>query len=86
MICPEAKAQIYSVDENLPANQVAQMFGVLDRLERTHEKEKGEVADEKVNCKRSKVVFVGCVSIFYNDRGLIFITHANKDLVDHGKT
>ena len=81
-MCPEAKSQIYSVDENLPANQVARMFGVLDRLERTREKEKGEVADEKVNCKRSKVVFVGCVSIFYNDRGFIFIPHANKVLAD----
>ena len=75
---PEAKAQIYSVDENLPANQVARMFGVLDRLERTREKENGEVTDEKVNCKRSKVVFVGCVSIFYNDRGLIFIPTLTK--------
>ena len=49
---PEAKAQIYSVNENLPANQVARMWGVLDQLERTREKEKdGEAADEKVNCK-----------------------------------
>ena len=36
----EAKAQIYSVNEDLPANQVARMWGVLDQLERTHEKEK----------------------------------------------
>ena len=28
----EAKAQIYSVNENLPADQVAQMWGVLDQL------------------------------------------------------
>ena len=49
---PEAKAQIYLVNENLPTNQVARMWGVLDRLERTHRKEKdGKVADEKVNCK-----------------------------------
>ena len=61
------------------------MLGVLDRLERTREKEKGEVADEKVNCNRSKVVFVGYVLIFYNDWGLIFIPHANTDLADHGK-
>ena len=49
---PEAKAQIYSVNEDLAANQVARMWGVLDQLERTREKKKdGEVADEKVNCK-----------------------------------
>ena len=49
---PEAKAQIYSVNEDLAANQVARMWGVLDQLERTRRKEKdGEVADEKVNCK-----------------------------------
>ena len=49
---PEAKSQIYSVNENLPANQVARMWGVLDQLERTRGKEKdGEAADEKVNCK-----------------------------------
>jgi hypothetical protein len=37
---PEAKAQIYSVNKNLLANQVARMWGVLDQLERTREKEK----------------------------------------------
>ena len=37
---PEAKAQIYSVNENLPANQVARMWGILDQLERAREKEK----------------------------------------------
>ena len=49
----EAKAQIYSVNENLPANQVARMWGVLDQLERTRGKKKkdGEVSDKKVNCK-----------------------------------
>ena len=68
---PEAKAQIYSVNENLPANQVARMWGVLDQLERTREKEKdGEAANGKVNCEKSKVCLFGCVSIFYNDRGL----------------
>ena len=43
----EAKAQIYSVNENLPADQVARMWCVLDQLERTHRKEKksGEVAE-----------------------------------------
>ena len=45
----------------------------------------GKAADGKVNCKKSKVVFVGCVSMFYNDWGLIFIPHANTDLADHGK-
>ena len=45
---PEAKAQIYLVNENLPANQVARMWDVLDQLERTRRKKKdGEVADEK---------------------------------------
>ena len=51
---PEAKAQIYSVNEDLPADQIARMWDVFDRLERTRErKEKkgGEVADGKVNCK-----------------------------------
>ena len=45
---PEAKAQIYSVNKNLPANQVARMWGVLDQLERTRRKEKksGEVAEK----------------------------------------
>ena len=46
---PEAKAQIYSVNENLPANQVAWMWDILDQLERTRRKKKdGEAADEKV--------------------------------------
>ena len=49
---PEAKAHIYSVNEDLLENQVARMWGVLDHLERTREKEKdGKVADWKVNCK-----------------------------------
>ena len=50
-MCPEAKAQIYSVNENLLANQVAQMFDILDQLERTRRKKDGEAADEKVICK-----------------------------------
>ena len=83
---PEAKSQIYSVNKNLPANHVARMWGVLDQLERTHEKEKdGEVADGKVNCNQSKVLFGGCVSIFYNGQGLIFIPHANKVLANYSK-
>ena len=47
-IRPEAKAQIYSVNENLAADQVARMWGVLDQLERTRRKEKksGEVAEK----------------------------------------
>ena len=49
---PEAKAQIYSVNKDLPADQVAQMWDVLDQLEKTRGKKKdGEAADEKVNCK-----------------------------------
>ena len=48
----EAKAQIYSVNENLAANQVAWMWGVLDQLEKTRRKKKdGKAADEKVNYK-----------------------------------
>ena len=45
---PEAKAQIYSVNEKLPADQVARMWGVLDQLERTRRKEKksGEIAEK----------------------------------------
>ena len=37
---PKAKAQIYSVNEDLPVNQVARMWGVLDQLERTREKKR----------------------------------------------
>ena len=48
----EAKAQIYSVNENLPANHVARMWDVLDRLEGARENKKdGEVTDKKVNCE-----------------------------------
>ena len=44
----EAKAQIYSVNKNLPADQVAWMWCVLDQLKRTRRKEKksGEVAEK----------------------------------------
>jgi len=65
---PEAKVQIYSVNENLPADQVAWMWGVLDQLERTRRKKNGDVADEKLNCKE-KIGFVdwSCDKT-YNDR------------------
>ena len=45
---PVAKALIYSVNKNLQADQVARMWGVLDQLERTRQKEKksGEVAEK----------------------------------------
>ena len=45
---PKAKAQIYSVNENLPADQVAWMWDVFDQLERTRRKEKksGAVAEK----------------------------------------
>ena len=45
---PEVKTQIYSVNENLPADQVARMWCILDQLERTHRKEKksGEVTEK----------------------------------------
>ena len=45
---PEVKAQIYSVNESLPADQVTRMWCVLDQLERTRRKEKksGEVAEK----------------------------------------
>ena len=44
----EAKAQIYSVNENLPVDQVVRMWSILDQLERTRQKEKksGEVAEK----------------------------------------
>jgi len=45
------KAQTYSVNENLSANQVSRMWSVLDELERTRKKENSEVADKKLNCK-----------------------------------
>ena len=45
---PEAKSQIYSVNENLLADQVARMWCVRDQLERTRRKEKksGEVTEK----------------------------------------
>jgi hypothetical protein len=56
---PEAKAQIYSVNENLPANQVARMWGILDQLERAHRKKK----DDKAADKKSKLQVVKFVSL-----------------------
>ena len=44
---PEAKAQIYSVNENLPADQVARMWCVLDQLERTRRKRKEKAKSPK---------------------------------------
>ena len=58
---------------------------MISLKELAKKKKDGEVADRKVNCEKSKVVIVGCVSIFYNDRGFIFIPHANTILTDHGK-
>ena len=45
---PEAKAQIYSVNKNLPVDQVSRMWCVFDQLERTRRKEKksGEVVEK----------------------------------------
>ena len=45
---PKAKSQIYSVNENLPVDQVTRIWGILNQLERTHRKEKksGEVAEK----------------------------------------
>ena len=45
---PKAIARIYSVNENLPADQVARMWRILDQIERTRRKEKksGEVAEK----------------------------------------
>ena len=41
---------------------------------------------KKTNCRKSRVVFVGCVSIFYNNQVYIFIDYANRVLADHGRT
>ena len=51
---PVAKAQIYSVNENLPADQVTRIWGILDQLERTHRKEKksDEVAEKEIASKK----------------------------------
>ena len=49
---PEAKAQIYSVNENLPADQVARSEASLINSKELAEKENGKVADKKVNCKK----------------------------------
>ena len=59
------------------------MIGLKELVEKR--KKDGEVANRKVNYKQSKVLFGGCVSIFYNGRGLIFIPHANTVLADYGK-
>ena len=69
-MCPEAKAQIYLVNENLPTDQVARMWGILDQLEELAEKENDEVVNEKVNCKE-KVGFVDwlCDKPFTIDEG-----------------
>ena len=54
----EAKTQIYSINKNLPADQVARMWCVLDQLERTRQKRKEKWRSRrKVNC-RLKVEFV----------------------------
>ena len=54
-------------------------------LKELAKKKDGEAADGKVNCEKSKFVFVGCVSIFIIVWGFIFIPHANTILADHGK-
>ena len=54
-------------------------------LKELAKKKDGEAADGKVNCEKSKFVFVGCVSIFTIAWGLIFIPHANTILADYGK-
>ena len=58
----EAKAQIYSVDENLPVNQVVRMWCILDQLERTRRKEKG-VAKFLRESKLQVVKFV-CLDVY----------------------
>ena len=46
---------------------------MISLKELAKKKKDGEVTDEKVNCKQSKFVFVGCVSIFTIAGGFIFI-------------
>ena len=58
---------------------------MISLKELAEKKKSGEVADETVNCKYSKFVFVGCVSIFTKAGGLIFIPHTNTILADYGK-
>ena len=58
---------------------------LISLKELTKKKKDGEAANGKVNCEKSKVCLFGCVSIFYNDRGFIFIPHANTVLADYGK-
>jgi hypothetical protein len=55
------KAQIYSINEYLPANQVALMWDVLDRLKRTHREENSEVADNKSKLQENYKDFVELV-------------------------
>ena len=73
-MCPEAKAQIYSVNENLLADLVARLWGVLDQLERIAEKVNSEADDKKVDCKE-KIEFVDwpCDKYFHNEWEYIFI-------------
>ena len=54
---PEAKAQIYSVNETYKQIKLLEYEASLINSKELTEKENGEVADEKVNCKE-KVGFV----------------------------
>ena len=48
-------------------------------------KKKGKVVDEKVNCRRSKVLFGGLYQSSTMTRGSYLYPHATKVLADYGK-
>jgi len=57
----KAKAQIYSVNENLPVDQVARMWGILDQLERTRRKERKVAKSPKIKLQvKSRFVDWSC--------------------------
>ena len=60
---------------------MASLIGLNELVKKKY----GEAVDEIVNCRKSRVLFGGCVSIFYDDREFIFISQANKVLADYGK-
>ena len=64
-------------NENLPRNQVARMWDVLDQLKRCHRKKGGEVAEKESKLRGNcKGLFNGCVSNFLQWSGTcIYIPH-----------
>ena len=72
---PEAKSQIYSVNENSPANQVARICSVLDLTRKNSQKKKiAKSPTRKVKCsEKVKGCCIGCVSVFPDLARSLFI-------------